>query len=194
MDPTDVLDFPQLISRCRLGDDLAWETLVRRLQGRIYSLSYHYLRNREEAHDCAQDIFIRVYRKLHTLDESRPFFPWLLRLARNCCVDRLRRLEVRSRHLAHDDEDLTEVAARTPTPEESYVQATRDHTVHQALGQLSQVNREMILLKEIQGLKMEEIADLLAVPIGTVKSRSNRARIELGKALYALQAAQGVPG
>ncbi len=187
--PTD-----DLVARCRQGDDLAWEALVRRLQGRVYSLAYHYLRNREEARDTAQDIFVRLYQKLDTLGEDRPFLPWLVRLARNCCVDRLRRLEVRSRHNADIDDDLPEVAATMPTPEESYVQGARDRTVHRALGQLSRTNREMILLKEIQGLKMEEIADLLEVPLGTVKSRSSRARIELGKALHALRASTEVLG
>ena len=182
------------MTRCRLGDDLAWEELVRRLQGRVYALAYHYLRNREEARDTAQDIFVRVYQKLDTLDESHPFLPWLVRLARNCCVDRLRRLEVRSRHAVDTGDELPEVAAPQPTPEDSLFQTRRERTVHQALDQLSQTNREMILLKEIQGLKMEEIARLLEVPLGTVKSRSSRARIELGKALQTLRASGEATG
>src|SRR6185503_8974698 len=71
-----------LIERCQAGDPLAWEALVARYQDRVFGITLHFLRNREEARDTAQDVFVNVYRGLATLEPGRPFLPWLLRLAR----------------------------------------------------------------------------------------------------------------
>lgn len=164
---------------------------MRRLQGRVFAMAIQYLRDREEARDAAQDVFVRVYQNLHTLDPDRPFLPWLLRLARNCCIDRLRRLKVRTPETSVPVEDAPELMAAAPGPEEVAMQSARDQLVHRALGTLTETSREVILLKEIQGLKLTEIANMLDVPVGTVKSRSNRARIELGKAILQIQALEG---
>ena len=91
-----MLDQDTLLERCRQGDDLAWEALVRQYQGRVFGIALHFLREREEARDAAQEIFLRVYTRLDGLVEGQAFLPWLLRLARNCCIDRLRRREVRT--------------------------------------------------------------------------------------------------
>ena len=181
-----------LIARCRQGDDLAWEALVRSYEGRVYAVAFHYLRNREEARDTAQDIFVKVYQNLHTLLDDKPFLPWLLRLARNACIDRIRRLRVRTPEREVAVESVPEIRAATPTPEEDSLRTARQRLVYRALGELTETNREMILLKEIQGLKLEEIASLLEVPLGTVKSRSKRARVQLGKAILTLDPGYGV--
>ena len=181
----------QLIARCRQGDDLAWEALVRRYQGRVFAVAFHYLRDREEARDTAQDIFVKLYRNLHTLRDDRPFLPWLLRLSRNAAIDRIRRLKVRTPPAEVPVEDAPQLPAPDPTPEERTLSGARQRLVYRALGQLTETNREMILLKEIQGLKLEEIAGMLEIPLGTVKSRSMRARLQLGKAILALDPEYG---
>ena len=89
----------ELVDRCRQGDDLAWERLVRTFQGRVYALAYHYVRDADAARDLAQEIFVRVYQKIDTFS-GQAFLPWLLRLARNLCIDRLRR--IKARPPAHD--------------------------------------------------------------------------------------------
>ena len=83
-----------LVERCRRGDALAWEQLVRHCQGRVYGLAWHYLRNAEDARDVAQEAFIRVYRQLDAFEEGR-FLAWLLRITRNLSIDQLRRRKVR---------------------------------------------------------------------------------------------------
>jgi len=176
-----MVEFNALLDRCRAGDDLAWEAIVRRYQGRVFGLAMQYMRDREEARDVAQEIFIKIYQKLGTLRDGATFLPWMLRLARNCCIDRLRRLKVRTPEILVPLDDALEVAADGPTPEESWQEGGRRGILHRALGSLSATHREMIVLKEIEQLKMEEIADLLSVPLGTVKSRSNRARLELAR-------------
>lgn len=187
------MELEDLLRRCRQGDELAWEALVRRYQGRVYGLALHYLRNREEALDAAQEIFVRVYSKLDTLREGQAFLPWLVRLGRNCCLDRLRRLKVRTPEIEVAMEDAAPtLAAGDPNPEESGRAKQRRDLLHRAIATLSDNSREMIFLKDIHELKLDEIAELLAVPVGTVKSRSSRARVELAKAVRALTPEAGV--
>ncbi len=186
-----MLDLDTLLERCRRGDDLAWEALVRRYQGRVFAVAFHYLRDREEARDAAQEIFIKVYQNLHSVQQGQRFVPWLLRLARNACVDRLRRLKVRTPAVAVPVEESYDLATAEPSPEEASIAGTRRSLLYRAIARLGDNSREMILLKEIQQLKLEEIAELLALPLGTVKSRSHRARVELAEAVYELDPSYG---
>ena len=181
-----------LVARCKRGDELAWEALVRQYQSRVYSVALHYLRDAEEARDVAQDVFVRIYRKLETFDSAaEEFLPWLLSVARNACIDRLRRR--RARPLAHAVavEDQPGLPDAGPTPEQTVLAESRRRLLYRALARISDVNREIILLKEIQGLDLRQISEILAVPIGTVKSRSARARIELAKTVVALDPSFG---
>lgn len=185
--PPSIFDYRDLIARCRRGDDLAWEALIRRLEGRVYAIALHYLRDREEARDAAQDIFVRLYQKLHTVRDDKPFLAWVMQISRNLCVDRLRRLSVRTPAHSVPLEDAPEPTVRLPSPEESCLNSARDRLVYRALGTLSERNREILLLKDIQELKLVEIADLMSAPLGTIKSRWNRARLELAKAVRRLE-------
>ena len=94
-----------LLEQCRAGDALAWEALVRRYQGRVFALAYHYLRDREEARDVAQETFIKVYRGLRRFDGEGSFTAWIVRVARNCAIDRLRK---RQGSPAWDGEEVDE--------------------------------------------------------------------------------------
>jgi RNA polymerase sigma-70 factor (ECF subfamily) len=185
------VELETLLERCKAGDELAWEALVRRFQGRVFALAYHYLRNREEAQDVAQETFIRIYRSLEGFDDHEKFLPWLVRIARNCSIDRIRRLKVRP-PLGGDELDEQTVGPHPGTgPETIAMAGERSQLVYQALDQMTEINREMILLKEIQGLKQREIADLLDIPLGTVKARSNRARVELARRIVELDPSYG---
>ena len=185
------MDISKLLERCRRGDDLAWEALVRAYQSRIYGLAYHYMRDAEEARDVAQEVFIRIYERLETFKADEAFLPWALKLARNRCIDRLRTLKARMSASAVPMEEAPQIASSTPTPEESSDALARRRLLYRAMDKLSDKNREIILLKEIHGLKLEEIAEMLALPVGTIKSRSNRARIELAKKVRVLDPSCG---
>ncbi len=187
-----MIEIARLVERCRHGDQLAWEALVRQFQGRVYGLSYHYLRDAEEARDATQEVFIRVYRRLDTFT-GEGFLPWLLQLSRNCCVDRLRRLKARPPLTDLPCESGPALPDSRPGPEEAWLTDSRKRLVHRARGEMSENNREMILLKEIQGLNFREISEMLGLPIGTVKSRSNRARLELAQKVLALDPSYGGP-
>ena len=107
------MELETLLERCRAGDELAWEALVRRFQGKVFALAYHYLRDREEARDVAQETFIRIYKGLEGFQDSERFLPWMVRIARNCSIDRVRRLKVRP-PLGGDELDEQTVAVSVP--------------------------------------------------------------------------------
>jgi RNA polymerase sigma-70 factor (ECF subfamily) len=181
------IELADLLGRCRTGDELAWEALVRQFQGRVYAVAYHYVSNTEEARDLAQEIFVRLYQTRGRWPAADMFVPWLVRVSRNLCLDQLRRKRARPPAEDIPVDQMHTLAAPGGTPEEEHVARSRRSLVHRALHALGRLNREMILLKEIQGLSLQEIASVLNIPLGTVKSRSNRARIELAQKVLALE-------
>jgi RNA polymerase sigma-70 factor (ECF subfamily) len=185
------LELETLVEQCRAGDEGAWEALVRRTQGRVFGLCFHYLRDREEAREVAQETYIRIYRALDSFDGSGSFLAWSVRIARNCCLDRLRKQKITPTFGAAEMDD-PDNHREFVEPGESFVDThVRHELLRRALEGMSAINREMILLKDIQGLKQREIADLLSIPIGTVKARSNRARAELADRMLELDPSYG---
>lgn len=182
------MELAEQLDHVRQGDELAWEAFVRQFQSRVFGLAYHYVGNRADAGDLTQDVFIRVYEHLAKVPVADELLPWLLRITRNACIDHLRRRKARPPLWDIPVEELFGLSATGPNPEEQHLHALRRTVVHRALRELSDLNREIILLKEIQGLGLEEIAGMLEVPLGTVKSRSHRARLELAQHLTALGA------
>jgi RNA polymerase sigma-70 factor, ECF subfamily len=180
-----------ILTRCRAGDALAWEALVRQYQSRVYGIAYHYVGNAEDARDLAQEIFLRIFENLSSCSDARMFLPWIIRISRNACIDHLRKMKAR----ANGKEVAIDMVADLPdagaTPEQQWAARSRKRLIYEALKELTGLNREIILLKEIQGLGLEEIASMLEVPLGTIKSRSNRARIELARKVSALGGEQG---
>jgi RNA polymerase sigma-70 factor (ECF subfamily) len=175
------MDDRTLYERCLDGDELAWEHLVRRYQGRVCSVAYSYTGSDEEAMDVAQEVFIRVWKRLDSCRDPERFAAWLLRIARNACLDHLRRRKARPPAQDVPAEDLASLADPGKRPDAD-VQARDERDVLEiAMQRLSPINREAILLKDIQGLPLEEMADMLDLPLGTVKSRCSRARVELAR-------------
>ena len=130
---------------------------------------------------------MRIYQQLRTY-EGNGFIAWLLRITRNLCIDQIRRRKARPPAedlLAEDNEWAMPDTA--PDPEQSWLRDGRKRLVYEALRHLNGPSREMILLKDIQGLQLKEIATMLGLPIGTVKSRSNRARVELARQVIAME-------
>ncbi len=181
--PRPIMDLTGLFNRCRQGDELAWEVLVRQHQGRICAMAYGYLGDQDEAFDLAQEIFVRIYQRLDTCEDPEKFMAWMTRIARNACIDHLRRLKARPPRQDIPADEMHNLAGGMSDPEQDWVNNTRKNLVFRALQELSEINREIILLKDIQELSLEEVADLLDVPVGTVKSRSSRARIELARVI-----------
>ncbi len=164
---------------------------MRLYQARVFGVAMQFMRDREEARDAAQEIFIRLYKGLDRLDEGQSFLPWMLRVARNSCIDRLRRSKVRSPEFAIPVEDAPEIPSTDPSPEQETMMDARQDLLYRALGQLNESDRELIMLKDIQEMKVDEISELLSIPTGTIKSRTFRIRIELAKVVRQLDPAYG---
>jgi RNA polymerase sigma-70 factor (ECF subfamily) len=179
------MDLPTLLDRCRQGDELAWEAFVRQYQRRIYSLATCYAMDPDDARDLAQDVFVRLYHTRRQWTGAETFVPWMIRVARNVCIDRVRARRARPPAVDIPADEMASLAGEG-TPEDDYERRSRRQLFYKALRRLTRLSREIIVLKEIQGLRLEEISTLLHVPLGTVKSRSNRARLELARSVLAL--------
>ncbi len=175
------MELRELVERCQQGDELAWESLVRRYQGRILGVAWHYLGHDEDARDLAQEIFVKIYRNLSTCREAERFESWMLRIARNACLDHLRRRKVRPPAQDQPAEELADLADSTASGDERALEDVRHRLVHRALEALDETHREILLLRDIQGLPFGEVASILSIPVGTAKSRSQRARLALAE-------------
>jgi RNA polymerase sigma-70 factor (ECF subfamily) len=181
------VDLNNLLALCRDGDQLAWEALVRAFQGRVYGIAFHYLGDPEDARDTAQEIFVRIYQNLTREISEQHFVPWVIRMARNVCIDHLRKRKARPPSHDLEAETMSDLADQRQNPEEQWIAGSRKRIAARAMQKLNCLNREIILLKDILGLSLDEISALLKVPVGTVKSRCNRARIELAEKVLALR-------
>jgi len=182
-----------LVRRCIAGDAVAWEEIVQRYHRRIYNICYRFAGSGDDAQDLTQEVFIRMYRTLNSYDVGRgAFMTWVTTLTRNLLVDHFRktkhdRLTDSLDTPASDNPDAMTLSDRIPDEgpaPDSGVQSreTRD-AVHQALQKLSPELREAVILRDLQDMDYREIATVLKVPEGTVKSRINRGRAELARLL-----------
>jgi RNA polymerase sigma factor (sigma-70 family) len=182
-----------LIRRCIAGDAAAWEEIVQRYHRRIYNICYRFAGSGDDAQDLTQEVFIKMYRTLNTYDVGRAaFMTWVTTVTRNLLVDHFRKtkhdrmtdsLDVPvSEH--EDAMPLRDKIEDSSLPPDARVQSreTRE-SVHHALQKLSPELREAVILRDLQDMDYREIATVLKVPEGTVKSRINRGRAELARLL-----------
>ena len=170
-----------LIESFKQGDTSAFGEIVLRYQDKIYNLCRHMLGNAADAEDAAQDVFLKAYQALPKFQPEASLYTWLYRIATNTCIDHKKKPIFESlfgdsgegERLVHDR------ASDAPSPEKLYQSKQIDKALQESLGKLSPKLRAIIILKEIEELSYEEIADALEISMGTVKSRIARAREEL---------------
>jgi len=189
----DVQVAAMLVRRCVAGDAAAWEEIVRKYHRRIYNLCYRFAGTADDAQDLTQEVFIKMYRTLGSYDVERgAFVTWVTTMTRNLLVDHFRktkqdRMTDSLDATTSDHEDampLSDKIEDKALPPDAGVQSreTRE-AVHAALQKLSPDLREAVILRDLQDLDYREIAVVLKVPEGTVKSRINRGRVELARLL-----------
>ena len=161
----------QLVHQATGGDLEAFEELIRRLQRRVYGFAYHHLHDAEEAHDLAQEIFVKLYRNLGRYDVDRPFEPWFWKLAANTSIN-YRRKRV----------PLPAEATDEPADDSSAF-PSHDPALVQALSQLDPSYRLPVLLHYYADLSLEQVARTLNSSVPAVKSRLHRARAQLRNSL-----------
>ncbi len=175
----------ELLRRARAGDRDAFGALVELHQRRVYHHALRMVGNEEDAADVAQEVFLKVWRCLSRFREDSAFSTWLYKLTDNAALDLLRREKKRRWDLALDGlpADGLFFADPAPSPQEALEEKDLRRAVAEGLAKLSGDHRRVLVLREIDGLSYGEIAEVLDVDLGTVKSRIARARMSLAKIL-----------
>lgn len=190
LEPTLDVD-QQLVARCLSGDDGAWELLVRSHTRRVYAICYRFIGRDSEAQDLTQEVFLRLFRTLHSFRAGEGSFTvWLARMTRNLLIDNYRR--TRNERVTDSIEDQTySLDSKAAAGRADAMLAGREASeiLQSALQKLSPDLRETVILRDLEELEYREIADTLGVPEGTVKSRLNRGRAELARHLRKYQVA-----
>lgn len=159
--------------------------LVNTYSKKIFNLAFQFTGSFEEAEDLTQDIFLKLYHSLVKYDFEKNFTAWLLTLAKNYLIDAYRKTKWEKRQRDNFDERFLDAgdAHSVSNPERTIIQEENRKILWQGLNGLSSDVRMAIILKEIQGKKYEEVAEILKLPVGTVKSRINRGRFQLARHL-----------
>jgi RNA polymerase sigma-70 factor (ECF subfamily) len=190
------VDFPivssatpdSLVERCLEGDQAAWNEIVRQHWRKVFNVAYKFVGKHDEAEDLTQDIFLKIFKSLDTFDRRANFQTWLISISRNLCIDHYRSVRKERQTIARDV-DSTDLQ---PASSERGPYAAAEHQdlrelLRIALGRLPATLRTAVVLRDLQELSYQEIADRLGLPEGTVKSRINRGRLELARQLKRLQ-------
>ncbi len=167
----------QLATKARAGDSAAMEELYLRYRQPIFRVVYRSTRNIDEAEDIVQDVFLKAFERLHTFREQSRFSTWLMRIALNLCTDRARMRQRRQELLEREaDHKLAWSHPDAPDPIESTQQSAFNEAFYTALNQLPEHHRQLIILRDLEELDYEEIAQILGASVGAMKLRVMRAR------------------
>ena len=187
--PTQVTD--EIIERCLNGDQAAWEAIVRLYRRKVFNVAYKFVGRHDQAEDLTQDVFLKLYKSLDTFDRRANFQTWLISVSRNLCIDHYRAVR-KERETINRDVDPSDFApaSRDTRVDTQLEQRDRVKLLRKALDKLAPTLRTAVMLRDIQELTYQEIADRLHLPEGTVKSRINRGRTELARQIQRLREEQ----
>jgi RNA polymerase sigma-70 factor (ECF subfamily) len=179
--PTEV---DTLIERCLIGDQQAWEAIVRMYWRKVFNVAYKFVGRHDEAEDLTQDIFLKIFKSLATFDRRANFQTWLISVSRNLCIDHYRsvRKERETIDRGVNADDLSPVSVEIG-PLVALERVDLAQQLRRALQDLAPTLRTAVVMRDIQDLSYQEIATQLELPEGTVKSRINRGRRELARLL-----------
>jgi RNA polymerase sigma factor (sigma-70 family) len=177
-----------LIQRCLSGDQHAWEEIVRTHWRKVFNVAYKFVGKHEEAEDLTQDIFLKIFKSLDTFDRRANFQTWLISVSRNLCIDHYRSVRKERETIDRDVDagELSPISAEV-SPHAALEQRDRVTLLREAMQGLAPSLRTAVLMRDIQELSYQEIADRLRLPEGTVKSRINRGRTELARQIRRLR-------
>lgn len=170
------------------GDQNAFAEIVELYQDKLYRVCYRMLGNKHEAEDIAQEAFVRAFINIHTFDINRKFSTWLYRIGTNLCIDRIRKKKpdyYLDADIAGTDglNMYSQIASTTELPEEEVVKMEMQERVQYEITRLPDKYRAVIILKYMEDLPLQEISEILDMPLGTVKTRIHRGREALRKQL-----------
>ncbi len=171
-------DLEITVERCRQGDEDAWSALVSATVRPLYRLCASYAPSAAEAEELTQDVFLKLWENLHQYRPGSSFMAWAWRVARNLIIDSHRRCR-REREAAWLDSEILDRLPAADDPHEHSERHQRLRLVAAGMRQLKEDLAELILMRDFAGMSYQEMASALELPLGTVKSRLNRARLEL---------------
>ncbi len=172
-----------LAAQARSGEYGAFEELVRRYRNDVFALAYHYVRNREEAWDLAQEVFVKAHGGLKSFRGESSFKTWLLRITANRCKDFFKKRRLRTVALETPDGEMVDLPAPGQQPDQQAESQELGVAIDAALKSLPEKHRTAIVLREMQGLSYEDMAQVMQCSIGTVMSRLHHARKKMQKVL-----------
>ena len=181
------------IRQAQKGSVAAFENIVRHYSTAIYNFAYRFIYDRDEAHDLAQEVFLRLYVNLREFDATRPFRPWFYRLATNVCINATRGRKRRPR--VEDPEFLAQRPDNGRAGDPAQVAAIRDDVaaVQQAVAQLPEEYRTVVVLRYLEDMSCQDVAATMDIPVGTVKTWLFRAREMLRDRMKARENPNEVP-
>jgi len=174
-----------LIRKAKQGDMHAFEELILKHEKIVYNLALRMMNHSEDAKDISQEVFLKAYRSLCNFDERSAFSTWLYRITHNTCIDEMRKRKGKQNYSLEEELEneagsmQRQIADEGDTPEESLLREEQKSEILQALDNLSAEHKAAIVLRDVKGLSYEEIAEILEVSLGTVKSRISRGRNQL---------------
>ena len=177
-----------LIEQCLRGDQDAWEQIVRQNWRKVFNVAYKFVGKHDEAEDLTQDIFLKIFKALASFDRRANFQTWIVSISRNLCIDHYRSVRKERQTIARE----IDAGDLQPLSHERGPHAVAEHQdlramLRVALQALPATLRTAVILRDLQELSYQEIAERLRLPEGTVKSRINRGRLELARQLKRLQ-------
>lgn len=183
--PIEIDDEAAVVAQARLGDAKAFGELLRRYEGKIFRLALHITQNREDAEDVLQEAFLKAYEHLDQFQGQSKFYTWIVRIAVNQALMKLRKRKS-DRSVSLDDEIDTgedkvarEIAAWDENPEQRYTREEMNQILTSAIEGLAPIYRAVFVLRDVDGLSTEEAAEALDLSVPAVKSRLLRARLQL---------------
>jgi RNA polymerase sigma-70 factor, ECF subfamily len=191
----NALSSPDLLlaRRAAAGQAAAWEELLGLYAQRIYNLALHFTGSPTDAEDLTQEIFLRLYQSLRLYRGDVPLAAWALRLSRNLCIDNWRRVR-RERRFAVVSEEILQWMPAADNPQAEAQAKEQLRAIHESLAEMTEDLAEVVVLRDLQGWSQEEASAYLEVPVGTVKSRLHRARLELARRVTTRLGAFPLPG
>lgn len=177
----------ELIERCLRKDNTAWDQIVARFRRKIFHIAYKFTGRHDEAEDLTQEIFLKIFRSLEKFNRDADFSTWLSSVARNFCIDHYRASKREREVLVEDLVAFDMAPASSGNPHRALEERDRRSFVRRGLEMLPEKLREAVVLRDLQGLSYQEMAERLRLPEGTVKSRINRGREELARLLLRAQ-------
>jgi RNA polymerase sigma-70 factor (ECF subfamily) len=183
-------DDHRLIAECLKGETAAFGELVRRHQDRLFNTVFRLVDNAEDAQDVVQEAFLHAYQSLDRFKGDSQFFTWLYRIAVNAAISLQRKQKTPANlHLAHEGGAVPEPhdVSEDSQPDQALERADEERRIQTALNRLSPEHRAVLILKDLEEQKYETMAEIVQVPIGTIRSRLHRARLELREVLEKME-------